>query len=58
MQADPLAGFTLEPANYVTWVDRLRERFPSVPIGGLIERVDSPSRLVLGVVATYRTLAG
>ena len=57
MLGDPLGGFTLEPADYVTWVDRLRERHPGVPIVALMEGGYVPPRLADGVVATVRAMA-
>lgn len=57
MLGDPLGGFTLEPEHYVIWVMRLRERFPVVPIVGLMEGGYIPSRLASGVVATVAALA-
>ncbi len=57
MLGDPLGGFTLEPADYASWVVRLRERFPSVPVVGLMEGGYAPVRLAAGVVATVRALA-
>lgn len=57
MRGDPLGGFTLEPADYATWIVRLRERFPAVPIVGLMEGGYIPARLAAGVVATVAALA-
>jgi len=58
MRGDPLGGFTLEPDHYATWTERLRERFPAVPIVALMEGGYAPSRLADGVVATVNALAG
>jgi acetoin utilization deacetylase AcuC-like enzyme len=56
MHGDPLGGFTLEPADYATWVGRLRERFPTVPLVGLMEGGYVPARLADGVLATVRAM--
>jgi acetoin utilization deacetylase AcuC-like enzyme len=57
MLGDPLGGFTLEPTDYVTWVDRLRDRFIDVPMVALMEGGYTPARLADGVVATVRAMA-
>ena len=57
MRGDPLGGFTLEPGHYATWIARLRERFPGVPIVGLMEGGYDPARLADGVEATVLALA-
>ncbi len=57
MLGDPLGSFTLEPLHYAAWIARLRERFPAVPIVGLMEGGYIPSRLAAGVVATVTALA-
>ena len=57
MQGDPLGGFTLEPADYGSWVVRLRERFPALPVVALMEGGYAPERLAAGVVATVQALA-
>lgn len=57
MLGDPLGGFTLEPADYATWVVRLRERFPTVPLVALMEGGYRPDRLAAGVIATVGALA-
>ena len=49
LAGDPLAGFTLEPEDYGTWIARWREigaPFASVLEGGYV-----PQRLTAGVVA-------
>ena len=56
MLGDPLGGFTLEPEHYAQWVTRLRERYPAVPIVGLMEGGYAPERLAAGVVATVQAL--
>ncbi|MES1259027.1 MAG: histone deacetylase [Gemmatimonadota bacterium] len=58
MLGDPLGGFTLEPEHYATWVARLRERCPDVPIVALMEGGYAPDRLAAGVVATVGALKG
>ncbi|HEY3933533.1 MAG TPA: histone deacetylase [Gemmatimonadales bacterium] len=57
MRGDPLGGFTLEPGDFATWVDRLRDRFPGIPIVGLMEGGYAPARLAQGVAATVTALA-
>lgn len=57
LAGDPLGGFTLEPADMATWVHRLRERWPSVPIVGVMEGGYLPTRLAEGVLATVEALA-
>jgi acetoin utilization deacetylase AcuC-like enzyme len=57
MRGDPLGGFTLEPEDFVTWVDRLRERFPALPMVAVMEGGYAPARLAAGVVATVGALA-
>ena len=56
MLGDPLGGFTLEPADCVTWVERLRDRFPGVPLVALMEGGYAPARLAAGVAATVQAL--
>ena len=56
MLGDPLGGFTLEPEQFAQWVTRLRERYPTVPIVGLMEGGYNPERLAAGVVATVQAL--
>ncbi len=57
MRGDPLGGFTLEPADYATWIIRLREGFPDAPVVALMEGGYAPERLAAGVVATVRAMA-
>lgn len=57
MAGDPLGGFTLEPEDYATWVVRLRDRLPGVPIVGVLEGGYVPTRLADGVLATVRAMA-
>lgn len=56
MAGDLLGGFTLEPEHYVAWVDRLRTRFPAVPLVALMEGGYVPARLADGVVAVATAL--
>jgi acetoin utilization deacetylase AcuC-like enzyme len=56
MYGDPLGGFTLEPADYARLTERLRERFPDVPIVALLEGGYIPARVAEGVAATVRAL--
>lgn len=56
MLGDPLGGFTLEPRDYVTLTQRLRERVPTVPIVGLLEGGYIPERIAEGVAATVGAL--
>ncbi|HET7024232.1 MAG TPA: histone deacetylase [Gemmatimonadales bacterium] len=56
MRGDPLGGFTLEAEDYATLTTRIRERFPDVPLVGLMEGGYAPSRLADGVVATLGAL--
>ena len=51
MRGDPLGGFTLEPEHYADLTRRLRERFPEVPVVGLLEGGYVPARLADGVLA-------
>jgi acetoin utilization deacetylase AcuC-like enzyme len=57
MRGDPLGGFTLEPPHYADLTRRMRERWPDVPIVGLLEGGYVPSRLAEGVAAHVRALA-
>jgi acetoin utilization deacetylase AcuC-like enzyme len=57
MAGDPLGGFTLEPEHYTDLTTRLRDRFPSVRIVGLLEGGYIPERLAAGVAAHLRGLA-
>ncbi|NOT07954.1 MAG: histone deacetylase [Gemmatimonadales bacterium] len=57
LAGDPLGGFTLEPVDYTTLVRAFRDRFPSVPIVGLLEGGYAPGRVADGVVATLLGLA-
>jgi acetoin utilization deacetylase AcuC-like enzyme len=56
LAGDPLGGFTLEPEHYPRWTTRIRERFPEVPVVGLMEGGYLPERLAAGVVATLGAL--
>jgi acetoin utilization deacetylase AcuC-like enzyme len=57
MKGDPLGGFTLEPMHYAELTRRLRERFPSAPIAGLLEGGYAPARVADGALAHIRALA-
>lgn len=56
MAGDPLGGFTLEPADYATWVDRLRNRWPDRPLVATMEGGYHPERLADGVLATVQAM--
>lgn len=56
LAGDPLGGFTLEPDDYATWVTRLRTRWPTVPMVGVMEGGYAPERLAAGVLATLEAL--
>lgn len=56
MLGDPLGGFTLEPGDYATWVARLRDRFPDVPLVALMEGGYASRRLADGVLATVQAM--
>ena len=58
LAGDPLGGFTLEPEDAATWIHRLRERWPTIPLVGLMEGGYAPARLADGVHATVRAMAG
>jgi len=57
MAGDPLGGFTLEPEDYSTLSQRIRERFPLVPVVSVMEGGYRPDRLADGVVAHLTALA-
>ncbi len=57
LAGDPLGGFSLEPEDNATWVDRLRQRWPDVPVVGVLEGGYLPDRLADGVLATVEALA-
>jgi acetoin utilization deacetylase AcuC-like enzyme len=54
MAGDPLAGFTLEPADYATWVTRWREI--GAPIASVLEGGYVPVRIALGAAAHLEAL--
>ena len=56
MAGDPLGGFTLEPEHYADLTTRLRERFPEVPIVGLLEGGYAPARVAEGALAHLQAL--
>jgi acetoin utilization deacetylase AcuC-like enzyme len=51
MTGDPLGRFTLEPEHYAQLTQRLRERFPTIPIVGLLEGGYVPERVAEGATA-------
>lgn len=55
MAGDPLAGFTLEPPDYCTWVERWRGL--GVPIAALLEGGYTPARIATAAGVTIRALA-
>jgi acetoin utilization deacetylase AcuC-like enzyme len=57
MRGDPLGDFTLEPEHYTTWVERLRTRFPGIPVVALLEGGYVPARVAAGVVTVATALA-
>jgi acetoin utilization deacetylase AcuC-like enzyme len=54
LAGDPLAGFTLEPEDYATWVRRLRRL--EVPIASVLEGGYAPSRIRLAAAAHVQAL--
>lgn len=52
MAGDPLGGFTLQAADYATWVARLRQRWPDLPLVAVLEGGYDPDLLAEGVLAT------
>jgi len=56
LAGDPLGGFTLEPDDYATWITRLRTRWPTVPMVGVMEGGYAPERLAAGVLTTLEAL--
>ena len=52
MAGDPLGGFTLRAGDYATWVERLRDRWPDVPLVAVLEGGYDPDLLAEGVLAT------
>ena len=56
MTGDPLGGFTLEPEHYADLTLRLRERFPRVPVVGMLEGGYAPSRVADGALAHISAL--
>ena len=55
MAGDPLAGFTLEPEDYATWVRQWRQL--GVPIASVLEGGYAPSRIRLAAGEHVRALA-
>lgn len=54
LRGDPLAGFTLEPEDYATWLTAWREI--GAPIGSVLEGGYAPARIALAVEAHLRAL--
>lgn len=52
MAGDPLGGFTLAPTDYATWIDRMRNRWPDLPLVAAMEGGYDPDLLAEGVLAT------
>jgi acetoin utilization deacetylase AcuC-like enzyme len=55
MAGDPLAGFTLEPEDYATWVRRFRTM--DAPLGVVLEGGYAPHRIRLAAGEMVRALA-
>jgi acetoin utilization deacetylase AcuC-like enzyme len=55
LAGDPLAGFTLEPADYVSWVDRWRGL--GVPMASVLEGGYVPQRVAAAAAAHLAALA-
>ncbi len=55
MAGDPLAGFTLEPDDYATWI--VQWRALGVPIGAVLEGGYVPQRIAQGAAAMVQALA-
>jgi acetoin utilization deacetylase AcuC-like enzyme len=55
LAGDPLAGFTLEPEDFATWVMRWREL--NAPIASVLEGGYVPSRLAEAAAAHLGALA-
>lgn len=56
MAGDPLAGFTLEPEDYATWVHEWKKM--AVPIGAVLEGGYVPERIRLAAGEMVRAMAG
>ena len=56
MAGDPLAGFTLEPEDYSTWVGEWKSL--GVPIGAVLEGGYAPERIRLAAGEMVRAMAG
>ncbi len=56
MAGDPLAGFTLEPEDYATWVHEWRKM--GVPMGAVLEGGYVPERIRLAAGEMVRAMAG
>ena len=55
LAGDPLAGFTLEPEDYVHWVSTWRAM--GVPIASVLEGGYNPARVATAVLAHLGPLA-
>lgn len=55
MAGDPLAGFTLEPEDYVTWLGRWKGL--GAPIGAVLEGGYVPARIAVAAGEVVRALA-
>ncbi len=56
MAGDPLAGFTLEPEDYATWVHEWKKM--GVPMGAVLEGGYVPDRIRLAAGEMVRAMAG
>jgi acetoin utilization deacetylase AcuC-like enzyme len=56
MAGDPLGGFTLVADDYATWIGRIRDRWPDLPIVGVMEGGYDPALLAAGVLATVAAM--
>ena len=56
MAGDPLAGFTLEPEDYATWVHEWKKM--GVPMGAVLEGGYVPERIRLAAGEMVRAMAG
>jgi len=54
MAGDPLAGFPLEPEDYVSWIREWRQI--GAPIGSVLEGGYAPSRIKVAAGAHLRAL--
>ena len=56
MAGDPLAGFTLEPEDYATWVHEWKKM--GVPMGAVLEGGYVPERIRLAAGVMVRAMDG